>query len=296
MKQVNVLISTYNGEKYICEQVESILAQTYPNIHIYIRDDGSSDHTLKVLEKYKDNDRITVIAGINMGYGGSFLELLSIAEDGDYWAYCDQDDVWLEQKIESAVHYLEQQDNSKPRMYHSAFYNTDENLNITDTVIIPKRNISFINCITNCFHMGFSDVMNRSLRELVLKGDKTKLITHDWWTELVVMEFGEVYDDDTPLTKHRRLENSVSIGSFSARWRWFKKALKGNAEIETTTRAFMNVFGNEMKVKDKKVLSWFVGDSYSLKKALLKTFYHERWRPSISSELVMRFLMLIGKI
>ncbi len=296
MKQVNVLISAYNGEKYICEQVESILRQSYPEIHIYIRDDGSSDHTLKVLEKYKDNDRITVIPGKNMGYGGSFLELLSVAEEGDYWAYCDQDDVWLEGKIEAAVKWLDQQDTNKPCMYHSAYYNTDENLNITDTVTSPQKEVNFIGCITHCVHMGFSDVINRKLRELVLKGDRTKLITHDWWTELVVMEFGTVYFDDTPLTKHRRLDSSISVGSFSARWRWFKKALNGNAEIETTTKEFMRVFENNMKEQDQKVLSWFVNDRYSFPDAIRKVFYPHRWRPSMSSELVMRFLMLIGKI
>lgn len=296
LPRVNVLMSTYNGEKYIVEQIESVLKQSYQNIHLYIRDDGSSDGTVRILKDYEKDSRITVVYGANEGYGRSFLELLRQADIGEYWAYCDQDDVWMRDKLKAAVEWLEGQNSDTPSMFHTAYYNTDEHLNIENTVQAPQYNVTFIRTITECVHMGFSSVMNATLRELVLKADINHIITHDWWTELVVMEFGQVCYCDKPMSYHRRLQSSVSGGALATRIRWLKKALKGNAEITTCTKEFMRVFGQDMKASDRKVLSWFVSDKYNFISALKKCFYIRRWRPSWSSEIVVRFLMLIGKI
>ena len=93
--KVVVLMSTYNGEKYIQEQLESILTQTYHNIKIYVRDDGSSDQTLEILKKYENENKIILLKGTNKGFIGSFLTLLKECEEADYYAWCDQDDIWL---------------------------------------------------------------------------------------------------------------------------------------------------------------------------------------------------------
>ena len=292
--RVNVLISTYNGKEYIKEQIESILHQTYSNIHIYIRDDGSNDGTIEVLESY-DCDAITIIKGEQIGYGKSFLSLLRLASEGEYWAYCDQDDVWFPEKISVAVQWLKQQE-SVPCMFHSAYYNTDEYLKPIEVIKKPDFRFNFQRAITECVHMGFSEVMNASLRELVLKADENNLITHDWWTELVAMKYGTVKYDNTPMTYHRRLGQSVSGSSLRQRIRWFLRAWKGNAEIRSCTAEFERVFGYDPEDKDSVVNHWFCGTGYSIKNAVSKAFYPHRWRSSISSELVIRLLMLFGKI
>ena len=84
---VNVLISTYNGEKYIKDQIDSILGQTYSNIKIYVRDDGSSDNTCSILEEYEKTGKIVLFRGNNVKWGKSFLTLLKKAETGAYWAF-----------------------------------------------------------------------------------------------------------------------------------------------------------------------------------------------------------------
>ena len=107
-KKVTILMSTYNGEKYLEEQIDSLLNQTYKNISILIRDDGSKDNTVHIIkEKKKSNDNITLIEGKNVGFIKSFLELINLAEKSDYYAYCDQDDVWMEEKIQRAVEFFE---------------------------------------------------------------------------------------------------------------------------------------------------------------------------------------------
>ena len=103
-KEVVILISTYNGEKYLAEQLDSLLNQTYQNIKIFIRDDGSKDKTIDIIKEYqKKSEKIFLTEGKNIGFINSFFELLKLSNNADYYAYCDQDDVWMEDKIERAV-------------------------------------------------------------------------------------------------------------------------------------------------------------------------------------------------
>lgn len=295
-KRVAVLIATYNGEKYIQEQLESVIDQSYHNIEIYLRDDGSTDATLQVLEKYEKSDRIHIIRGQNVGYGPGFLELLSISEDADYWAFCDQDDVWDRDKITNAVAYLEEQSPEKPCMYFHNFYLTDEDLKVTGTYCNRIPDYSFSMAITECLHLGFATVINRPLRALALRGNIHNIISHDWWMELVAMEFADIYTDDYIGAYHRRLGESVSGMGLQNRVRWFCKALKGNAEIDNLTKIFYQTFAEEMNVEDCRILKCFAETKPRIRNSLRKAFYPKRWRSSLVSEFVVRSLMLIGKI
>lgn len=297
-KQVNVLISTYNGEKYIEEQLKSIEEQSYRNIKIYVRDDGSTDHTVEILKKWEDQNKIIFSQGPNVGYGKSFLTLLAQSDEGDYWAFCDQDDIWLKDKIKWAVEWLEKQQKncSIPLMYHGAFAETDENLNITGEYLPPNYKYDFRRSITECVHMGFSTVFNKQLRQEMLKCNIDNLVTHDWWAELIVMEFGQVYFDSRISSWHRRLNDSVSGMNLSSRFKWLWRTLHSESEIVSCTREFKRVFGDQGKKPDMDIINLFVSDHYSIKKSLKKAFYPARWRASITSEAVVRMLMLLGKI
>ncbi len=298
--RVNILMSTYNGEKYVAEQIDSILDQTYKDIHLYIRDDGSTDDTMEVLKGYVKDPRVTVYEGKNVGYGRSFLRLLSKASDGDYWAFSDQDDVWMPDKIERAVKALADADDGSeskhPVMYFHNFEETDEKLNKTSVYNNRIPGYSFQMAITECLHMGFATVINKPLRELMLRGDIEHIISHDWWAELCVMEFGEVITDDHISAKHRRLDSSVSSSSLIDRVKWFKKALAGNAEICYLTKAFMQTFLDEMKIKDKRTLMLFANDGRIIGRSIMKAIYPKRWRRKLLSEIVVRVLMAAGRI
>lgn len=296
MEKVNVLISTYNGEKYITAQIDSILNQTYTNSRIYVRDDGSTDQTVSILKTYEKRNQIVLLEGENIGFGRSFMQLLQYAEDGDYWAFCDQDDIWDSHKLDKAVKRLKSMPDTEPNLYFHNFFLTDENMNVTDTYRNRIPEYSFQMAITECLHMGFATVCNSRFRELMLKGDITRIPSHDWWAELIAMEFGNVYTDDYIGAMHRRLDVSVSGNGLGSRIKWFFGALKGSSEIPELAKEFLNVFGNEMKLKDKEILEWFVMERCSIKKILKKFFYGRRWRTSLTSELVLRFLMLAGKI
>lgn len=105
--RVCVLMSTYNGEKYLRDQIDSILGQKKVDLYIAIRDDGSTDRTNEIIKEYLEkNENILFFKGKNLGVGESFLHLLSIAPDMDYYAFADQDDVWLEDKLITAINMI----------------------------------------------------------------------------------------------------------------------------------------------------------------------------------------------
>lgn len=297
MKTVTILVSTYNGEKYIKAQIDSLINQTYPNIRIYIRDDGSTDNTLSVIKReYSGIDNVKIYSGKNIGYGRSFLRLLKEAEYGDYWAFCDQDDVWDTGKICRAVSKLDEMAISTPNMYVHDYYITDEQLYPVRRYVNEQNEVDFRMAITECKHMGFSTVFNKEFRKYMLEGNINRISSHDWWAELIVMEFGTLFVDDYVGAWHRRLESSVSENNLHNRFAWFLRALKGNSEIPYITKEFYKTFYCNMKIEDRRILALFVNDRYSFINSLTKALYPRRWRTSMASEIVVRLLMIIGKI
>ena len=128
MISVAVIMSTYNGEKYLGEQIDSILNQKDLEVTLFVRDDGSSDGTKNILEKYaRDNGKIHINFGVNAGVGNSFMNALySVPDTFDYYAFADQDDIWLENKLFQAVKALQE---SGKMLYASNQENTDKDGN-----------------------------------------------------------------------------------------------------------------------------------------------------------------------
>lgn len=93
-KSVQVVMSTYNGEKYLKEQIDSILSQEGVDVRLYIRDDGSSDRTTDILASYQEHKNVKIEKGNNLGFAKSFLTALDECDEADYYAFSDQDDVW----------------------------------------------------------------------------------------------------------------------------------------------------------------------------------------------------------
>lgn len=299
MEQVNVLISTYNGEKYIEEQIESIVSQTYPYIKIYIRDDGSTDATCSTIyrlaEKYKD--KIIFSPEENIGYRKSFVKLLKDAAEGSYWAFCDQDDVWLPDKILWAVEWLKQQDDTIPLLFHGSYDLVSEDLLTKNgSYTPPAYEINFRRALTDSVYQGFSIVMNQKLRKYILRCDGDSNFSHDWMAGLIVQKFGRACFDERIACKHRRLDTSISGMTFRNRVSWFVKTLSGESDIKSTAKEFVKTFGQGVEDSDYKIARWFIHDKYCFKDMLKKVFYPRRWRQSISSEIALRILMLLGKI
>lgn len=131
MKKVLVLLSTYNGERYLCEQIDSLYSQKDVEIHILVRDDNSSDKTMSILQSYKEaKGRMTILTGDNVGPACSFYNLINHAyqkmEKYDYYAFSDQDDIWYDNKLSIAVTELDKNINNI-KFYYSNFDIIDSN-------------------------------------------------------------------------------------------------------------------------------------------------------------------------
>ena len=164
MKSVLVVMSAYNGEKYIQEQIDSILAQENVQVKLIIRDDGSVDNTLDIIKKNSANhNNVEYIAGENIGYKRSFYNTLTDSPDTyDYYAFSDQDDVWDKSKLIRAVEMLENESNDI-KMYASALRVVDQNLNFTEINNYDKLKISYGSAMSRQRIAGCTMVFNKKL-------------------------------------------------------------------------------------------------------------------------------------
>ena len=182
---VAVLMSTYNGEKYIKEQIESILGQENVSVEIFIRDDGSIDHTVDIVEKY---DNINIIRGENIGVGNSFMELVyKVPNSFEFYAFADQDDIWLNNKMEKGIEKIRHQ--KGPILYCSNQrlidkYGSEIGVRFNRNPDLSSEKIFVQNSATGC-----TMIWNRELQNILLKKRPAKELLysriHDVWVAMV---------------------------------------------------------------------------------------------------------------
>lgn len=198
---VTVLMSTYNGEKYIDEQIQSIFIQENVNVKLLIRDDGSTDKTIDHIKFWKLKYPIDLVDGKNMGYAKSFMTLVKMAKGikSDYYAFCDQDDVWEKKKLFQAIQGINEEV-EKPALYLSQAKIVDSELNPI-TASFHKRKLELGAVLEHNYAIGCTMVFNRSLRD-ILDINITNMeleCGHDSWIFLVAIAIGAIiyYDTDS---------------------------------------------------------------------------------------------------
>lgn len=207
MKKVQVLMSTYNGQTYLKKQIESILEQTYHNIELLVRDDGSSDHTIDILRDYEERyENIKVIYGKNIGVNGSFFYLLA-QSNSDYLAFSDQDDIWLPEKIQNAVEKLDYY--TVPALYAGNKILIDQNDSIIKENNKKKKKPSFSNALIENICTGCTIVMNKKLADNLKIHIPKQAILHDWWCYLVASYLGIVVYDEQAYILYRQHGNNI---------------------------------------------------------------------------------------
>lgn len=299
-KKVVILISTYNGEKYILDQIESLIKQTYKNISILIRDDGSTDKTIEIIKKIQEkNKNIILIEGENIGFINSFFELLKASNDADYYAYCDQDDVWMENKIQRAVEHLEKTNSNNPVLYfsNSDYYDTDMNFIATAE---KEKVYSFRNSLVECVTQGMTMIINKKSRDVIVSNRPDNCLYHDWWTYMICSGFGEIIYDSESLVKYRRHNRSVTVEGKSRLklfiFRVHKFLLNDSLkQIKKQWKDYKKFYYNKLSEEDKKLLDLFT-HKYNFFISLKKVFYPKRFRRKIIDEISVRILFLFGKL
>lgn len=210
-KKVQILMSTYNGERFIRKQLDSIVNQDYP-VSLLIRDDGSSDSTVEIIREYIDKyDNISLVEGRNIGVIASFFTLFGMADkEADYYSMADQDDIWFSDKISRAVSRLEKMNNSVPCLYCAAQTLIDADDNELEVKMLEvKISPGFGNSIVENIATGCTCVINRKLLALAADYTPAYTIMHDWWLYMIASYMGEVYFDDESVMYYRQHGNNT---------------------------------------------------------------------------------------
>ncbi len=211
MKKVLVLMSTYNGENYIADQMESIIKQKGVSISLHIRDDGSKDSTVAIVKDFmKKYPNIKLDMGCsNLGYKRSFIKLLYKCEDNfDYYAFSDQDDIWLEDKMSKAIERLESL--HKPALYYGMMTMVDAELTILPYQQILKKPLNKKSVLFQNFVQGSTIVFNNAFMEIVRKYHIDKEVAHDIWLPIIAYYLGEIIGDNNSYILYRRHEQAVT--------------------------------------------------------------------------------------
>lgn len=210
--RVLVLMSTYNGAKYVEQQIDSILNQKNVDVFLLIRDDGSMDETISIINRYKDSGRVFLYSGKNKGPAFSFMDLMVKAKNEynmfDYYAFADQDDFWERNKLIEAIKILENM-SLKYRLYASALKIVDEHLNLLSIPVIEEYSFPEYMFRNQC--AGCTMVFNYDIVELMSRYLPTYLEMHDIWLLRVVhcVSDSEVYVDKKSYICYRQHDNNV---------------------------------------------------------------------------------------
>lgn len=299
---VVVLMSTYNGERFIDEQVRSILAQLPTNGLLMIRDDGSCDSTVDKIRAFED-PRIRLACGYNKGFAHSFLTLLGEAPaDAELLMFSDQDDVWLPEKIDRAWLHLRPLA-AQPALYCSAQMLVDERLRPLQATPPWPRGPSFPSALSENIVTGCTAAINRPAIKLLQRaGVPDGVYFHDWWLYLVVSTFGTVVVDDVPTLLYR--QHGANLIGHGAGWYGrhvqvlrflFKHDWVGI--LLGQVAALRLLYGDRMGAEQDSLLNKhfnFLGRHASPKWRLV--FGLHRWRQTFVQEITFRCLLALHRL
>lgn len=271
MKNVTVLLSTYNGEKYLEEQLNSIVAQKGVTTDIIVRDDGSTDKTCAILDKWQKKNALRWYSGPNMGPARSFLNLLRDSDDDEYYAFSDQDDYWLPEKLHVAISQLKPF-NDEPALYFSQTQLVDKDLNEIDSVIINPL-LTMGEALVYQFIGGCTMVINRRLRDIINRYTPLYLSMHDVWIYEVAQAINaHIVFDRTPSILYRQHGDNVMGQTTSRAAHW--KDRTGRAirrDWHARSRLAQEVYDgyHEIMTEDKiRILRDFIDGKKDLKKRI----------------------------
>ncbi|MBA5703038.1 glycosyltransferase family 2 protein [Pantoea agglomerans] len=212
---VSILMGTYNGEKYLAEQLQSIASQTYTHWNLIVSDDGSTDSTCEIIEQFalKYPNKVVLYKGPGKGFAANFLNMLQRDDtDSDYYAFCDQDDIWLDDKLEVAVMKLNSAPQIEYKLYGSRTKLIDSNGKFIGYSPCFTKAFSFSNALLQSYAGGNTMVFSRGLKKIFEKLPvDLKIVSHDWMLYIIcsAMNGTVIYDRDPKILYRQHGKNLV---------------------------------------------------------------------------------------
>ncbi len=297
---VRVLLAVYNGAAYLRPQLDSILRQQGVTVSVLVRDDGSCDGSMEILQEYaRRYQNITVYTGGQKGAAGSFFDLMQHTDlQSRYYAFADQDDVWHPKKLWYAVAMLEKQPLAQPLLYSADVICTSADLKSRwkETCRI-RRGTSFGNALLENICRGCTQVFNRELLLLVREHPPGSGRMHDWWMYLTAACFGTVVYDKKAYVLYRQHENNA-IGvkrSRSQRWMSRIRHCKQKRHLLTgQAREFQKIYAGLVKEQNAQRLTLLcrIGKTPGSR---LRILWDQRlYRQHLLDDLVCRLLLAAG--
>ncbi|MGE6133689.1 glycosyltransferase [Aeromonas salmonicida] len=298
---IAILLSTYNGSKYILEQLASLNAQINVNVDIFIRDDGSNDEVISLIELYaKKNNNVFIFLGDNVGVSRSFFNLLQLTQVKlyDYYAFCDQDDVWINDKLIAMITAI---NNEKPCLVCCSYTVTDDKLNrIRDVIYIEQ--IDFGRLLVDNNTPGCTMVFNQRLYKLIEESLHNPMAwnvsIHDLWVLMIAAVFGEVRTTNNIGILYRQ-HNNNAIGASTTLLSRLKRSIRGtirmcgkHSYIDDAV-IFNQVFkDNDMPIKAIKVLEDAVNSGGNLSSRLKMIFSNNIYKKGMFRNIYFRLRVL----
>jgi glycosyltransferase involved in cell wall biosynthesis len=299
---VRVLLSTYNGAAFVRPLLDSVLAQSYEPLELWVRDDGSKDETPAILAEYARRfpGRIRVDAGANVGMARSYFTLIREAgRDAEFTSFADHDDVWHADKIERAVAMLRAHGGAGPLMYTGRLHIVDESLGHLGYSDPPSRPMTFRNALVESLAPGCTMVLNPAARDLVLDTeDMSRLWWPDAWFYLLVSAFGTVlYDQHAAIEYRRHAANAVGA---PARWslRWLGEAWRQlgdrrlDAKLVDQASMLRDRFGARLPPDQRAILDSFLAPPGPPQRRLWRALTCPVYRQRPVDGLLVRLLIL----
>ncbi len=299
--RLQILLSTYNGARYLEEQLESCrdMARAWP-CQFLIRDDGSTDETRQILERYAQEENVEVVYGEHVGLNASYMWL---AEHSDpacaYYAICDQDDRWFPNKAITAARLLEREDTSgEPLLFASRSVLTDEALRPVGETALPRRGLTFYNAMLQNSCPGHTQILNRPLMERLKRSCHPDMAAFDWWVYLLAAAFGRVVFSPEPTVWHRQHRNN-SVGYPATRRAVFMgraaRVLRGDGKaVSKQLQGLLDCAGPELPEAYRTEVERFLKGRMSFSARIWYFFYGNVYRQSKLDSFLFRWIYLFG--
>jgi len=300
MEHIVVLMSTYNGEQYLKEQIDSVLQQTGCQVSLLVRDDGSTDGTVSLLEQYREQGKLEFYIGRNVGPAYSFLDLLYHAPEAEYYAFADQDDVWDADKLATAVAALKA--HPTPAIYHSnARLISADGEEVGRLLHEKDYELNYLTLLCSGGLLGCTLVFNRSLLVTIIAKERPAAIRmHDYYLGAVCMSVGgsAIYDPVPHLCYRQHGGNTIGV-AYTTRekvlQKWRQLRNKGTYSIGEQAEQILQDYSGDMSPKRRKECAFVSNyDKHvwnTLRVALSPRTHYSSWKNS----LFIRFAILFHR-
>lgn len=273
---VLILLATYNGEKFVRQMVDSVLAQDFEDIKIILSDDGSKDSTTTILDEYAEKfpEKVTHYrSGLRFGCAQKhFMHLLKNFHNAPYIMFCDQDDIWHKDKIRLTLEKMSETEGEEhaPTLVHTDLRVVDGTLNeiapsFCENSVIDGNRVALNQILVQNVVTGCTVMLNRALAEIATSkdGGENEMLMHDWWLAILAAAVGKIAFLNKPTIDYRQHGNN-SVGAKNVyspsylfarlKGKSMKKAMQGAAR---QSEAFLRVFGECLNTEQTEMLGDF---------------------------------------